>query len=131
MPSSRGICIFLKVGLGNITDRTGYALIPLSTNPALNSRTVTANPFGDSPVWCWTEIFHATLQKWVTTPWVYQTGNQSQGILSSWSAGEGIVTRCGNNGYIAPTVASGASQEVSSTYTTASPTRIHVIKVTS
>ena len=109
--------------------RIDYALISPETNPALGSRTVHNNPFGsNTPVFCLTEIFHATLQKWVTTPWAF--GTVGHGILSSYSEGEGIVTRCASGSFVASTATSGTSQEFTANYTTASPVRIHVWKIT-
>ncbi|MEX3020227.1 hypothetical protein AB4K05_11615 [Kluyvera sp. STS39-E] len=110
--------------------RIGYALLSV-INPALNSRTVLQNPFGNNtPVWCMTEIFHATLQKWVTTPWMYSSAPNAYGINSAYAEGEGIVCRAGRAAFVALTQNSGASQEFTSDYATPSPVRIHVWKVT-
>lgn len=104
--------------------RIGYALLSV-TNPALGSRTVLANPFGNNtPVQCMCEIFHATLSKWVTTPWsIYAVGSIS-GITSSYAEGEGIVVQTGPNSYV--DTSTGASQAIPGRYTTPSPVRIHV-----
>ena len=110
--------------------RIDYALISPETNPALGSRTVFENPFGNNtPVICVCEIFHATLQKWTTTPWIYSSPN-SYGIISSYSQGEGIVMTCGKAAFVAISLNCGASQEFTTNYTTVSPVRIHVWKIT-
>ncbi|MBC1185924.1 hypothetical protein HII27_09365 [Kluyvera sp. SCKS090646] len=109
--------------------RIGYTLLSV-TNPALGSRTVLANPFGNgTPVWCMAEIFHATLQKWVTTPLTYASGTLG---TSAWYAeGEGIVLKCGYVAYVqGGTTATASSQDISADYKTPSPVRIHVFKVT-
>ena len=110
--------------------RIDYALISPETNPALGSRTVFENPFGNNtPVICVCEIFHATLQKWTTTPWIYSSPN-SYGMISSYSQGEGIVMTCGKAAFVAISLNCGASQEFTTNYTTVSPVRIHVWKIT-
>lgn len=111
--------------------RIGYALLSVP-NPALGSRTVLTNPFGNNvPVFCLTEIFHATLNRWITTPNTYNaTADVSYGIVSSYSEGEGIVVKCGNNSFVAASQRSLSSQEFSNNYTTPSSVRIHVWKVT-
>ena len=109
--------------------RIDYALLSV-TNPALGSRTVVANPFGNNtPVECMCEIFHATLQKWVTTPWVYIGSGNVCGLNAEYSEGEGIVLRAASQAFVAATSSSGTSQEISSAYSTLSPVRIHVRKV--
>lgn len=109
--------------------RMGYALLS-TTNPALGSRTVLTNPFGNSvPVVCMPEIYHATLNKWVTTPWVrYATGNIS-GITAAYAEGEGIIVQCATTLFVGATADSGTTQTVSN-YSTPSPVRVHVWKVT-
>ncbi|MFP3096823.1 hypothetical protein [Kluyvera sichuanensis] len=110
--------------------RIDYALISPETNPALGSRTVFENPFGNNtPVICVCEIFHATLQKWTTTPWIYSSPN-SYGIISSYSQGEGIVMTCGKAAFVTISLNCGANQEFTTNYTTVSPVRIHVWKIT-
>ena len=113
-----------------INARIDYALISPETNPALGSRTVFENPFGNNtPVICVCEIFHATLQKWTTTPWIYSSPN-SYGMISSYSQGEGIVMTCGKAAFVTISLNCGASQEFTTNYTTVSPVRIHVWKIT-
>lgn len=110
--------------------RIDYALISPETNPALGSRTVFENPFGNNtPVICVCEIFHVTLQKWTTTPWIYSSPN-SYGMISSYSQGEGIVMTCGKAAFVTISLNCGASQEFTTNYTTVSPVRIHVWKIT-
>ena len=110
--------------------RIDYALISPKTNPALGSRTVFENPFGNNtPVICVCEIFHATLQKWTTTPWIYSGGN-TYGMISSYSQGEGIVMTCGATSFVATSSNCGASQAFAANYSTVSPVRIHVWKIT-
>ena len=110
--------------------RLDYALISPETNPALGSRTTYENPFGNNtPVICVCEIFHATLQKWTTTPWIYSSPN-SYGIISGYSQGEGIVMTCGKAAFVSISLNCGASQEFTTNYTTVSPVRIHVWKIT-
>ncbi|CCI88553.1 tail fiber protein [Yersinia phage phiR2-01] len=111
--------------------RIGYSLISVGTPyPAVNSRTVFPNPFGNNvPVMCVCELFHATLQKWVTTPWLYGNTGNTFGATAAYSEGEGIALTIGANGYLS--AKSGASQSgLSGDYFTASPMRIHVWKVT-
>lgn len=110
--------------------RVGYSLISVGTPyPALNSRTVLPNPFGNNvPVWCMCEIFHATLNKWVSTPWTYVT--TSLGTLATYSEGEGIVIRTAQSAYVQGSSNSGSNQEFANDYKTPSPMRIHVWKVT-
>ena len=117
-----------KAGATNA--RIGYALLSVN-NPALNSRTVIANPFGNSvQVECECEIFHATLQKWTTTPWIYVSGSGGIGIIAAYSEGEGIILRCGPVGFVSSAANSGCSQPLTDFYTTPSPVRIHVRKIT-
>lgn len=108
--------------------RIDYALMSV-TNPALMSRTVIANPFGNNtPVECMCEIFHATLQKWTTTPWVF-SNPLSLGILAAYAEGEGIIMTCGTSGFVAESKQSGSTQSFTTNYSTPSPVRIHVWKV--
>lgn len=114
----------------DLDSRVGYALLSVN-NPALNSRTVIANPFGNSvPVECECEIFHATLQKWTTTPWIYVSGAGGIGMIAAYSEGEGIILRCGPVGFVSSAANSGCSQPLTDFYTTPSPVRIHVRKIT-
>ena len=113
--------------LVTLEGRDDYAKIETVTNPALNSRTVFSNPFGNStPVFCYAEFFHATLNKWVKTTWVYATSTSIHGTEASYSEGEGIVLKIGLSSYCS--ALAGNSQEVSATYATPSPVRIHVFK---
>lgn len=110
--------------------RIDYALISPTVNPVLGSRTVLENPFGsNTPVICVCEIFHATLQKWTTTPWVYSSPS-GYGMIASYAQGKGIVLTCGNAAFVATSLNCGASQEFTANYTTVSAVRIHVWKVT-
>nr|WP_074416883.1 phage tail fiber protein [Kluyvera georgiana] len=103
----------------------GYALIQTTSNMALNSRVVLTNPFGaNTPVITQCEIFHATLQKWITTPWLYSTSTSIHGVSSSYSEGEGIVIQTATQSYVA--AQSGTSQTITANYTTPSPIRVHV-----
>ncbi|WP_431021978.1 hypothetical protein ABMA09_18145 [Erwinia rhapontici] len=114
-----------------VGNRIGYALITTSTNLALNSRMVLQNPFGNAvPVVVMCEIFHATLQKWVTGAWVYISNTSSFGLVAAYSEGEGIVLRSAKEGFVAGNGNGGGSQEFTSNYVTPSPVRIHVWKVT-
>lgn len=120
----------VNTDLQHTKDRIGYALVSV-TNPALNTRTVVENPFGNStPVVCLCEIFHATNAAWTTTPWIWTASATRYGMYAAYSEGEGIVLRTANTAFVASTVASGASQEFGSNYATLSPVRIHVWKVT-
>ncbi|WP_447863610.1 hypothetical protein [Kluyvera sichuanensis] len=112
--------------------RIGYSLISIGTPyPALNTRTVFQNPFGNNtPVTCVCEYFSTQLQKWSTTPWVYASSSTSYGSTASYVEGEGIVLRTARSGYIATAADSGASQEQASASNVQSPFRIHVWKVT-
>ena len=115
-----------------ISNRIGYALITTPTNLSLGARTVLANPFGSSvPVMTICEIYNATLGKWTTTPWVHIGSGvgQNYGVTSAYSENEGIVLRAGNSAFVASSQASGASQDTAD-YTTPSPIRVHVFKVT-
>lgn len=109
--------------------RISYSLLTI-TNPALNSRTVVVNPFGkNTPVMCVAEIFHATLQQWVSFPWTLGGSGATAGNTCSYSEGEGIVLRVAGNAYLWPAWATGTSGNVTSDYTTPSPVRIHIWKV--
>lgn len=118
----------LRTAAVSTNNNVGYALLNVPGTPALGSRTVLVNPFGmNTPVICLTEIFHATLQKWVTTPNTYNaSADVSYGILSSYSEGEGIVVKCGNNSFVAASQRSLSSQDFTNNYTTPSPIRVHV-----
>lgn len=111
--------------------RIGYSVLSV-TNPALGSRTVIQNPFGNStPVWCMAEIFHATLQKWISFPWVFNGANATtSGNVCSYSEGEGIVLQLGKTAYVSVTSAGGSSGNITTDYTTPSPIRVHIWKVT-
>lgn len=114
-----------------VNNRVGYTLLPVSS-PALNSRTVIGNPFGnETPVICIPEIFHATLQKWVAISWIYSGSSESTGLVAWYSEGEGIVLNTGNRAFLRNSSWTGCSQPISSDYTTLSPVRINVFKVTS
>ena len=111
--------------------RIDYALITTTTNPVLNSRTVFPNPFGnDTPVMCLAEIYHATLQTWIVSPWFSGgTSSASIGLAAAFHGGEGIILKTGSSAFIASAPYSGASVDVPANYTTPSPIRIHVWKV--
>lgn len=124
----------LATDLMNLTSRVdqldtyrSYALIETTSNIALNSRVVLTNPFGiNTPVITQCEIFHATLQKWITTPWLYSTSSSIHGVSSSYSEGEGVVVVTAPQSFVA--AQSGTSQTITSNYTTPSPIRVHVWK---
>lgn len=117
-----------------IESRIGYALITTTTNAALNTRTVFANPFGNNtPVICMPEILHAPSGKWVTAPWIWTTTTSTYGIDAAFSEGEGIVLRTPQVGYVAASPATGTTLAAAyngQNYGTPSPIRIHVWKVT-
>lgn len=125
----------LKAAAEATNNDIGYALLT-STNdavllaPALGSRSVLVNPFGiDTPVLCQAEIYHATLQKWIVSPWFSSgTASASFGLAVAAHQGEGIILKTGKSGYIAANPYSGSSVEMVGTgnYTTPSPVRIHV-----
>ena len=107
--------------------RVGGSYLNL-TNPSLNSRTVMPNPFGNNtPVSCVCEIFHSTLQKWVTTPWVYSSASSIHGINAAYSEGEGVVVVTAPTSFAS--YQSGPSQTMTSNYSTPSPVRIRITKV--
>ncbi|MBP2157111.1 hypothetical protein [Erwinia rhapontici] len=115
-----------------LSNRIGYALVNTTTNLALNSRMVLTNPFGNTvPVIVVPEIYHATLQKWITTDWVFVGTSDSRGVRAHYSEGEGIVLRSGSTNFILTTAQSGVSQEIAAAYNTPSPIRVHVWKVQS
>lgn len=111
--------------------RIDYALLSIGTPyPALNTRTVLPNPFGNgTPVWCMVEIFHATMQKWVSTPWTYVSGTGSLGSLATYSENEGVVLRIGTSAYTQGAQNGGSTSTDPNDYKTPSPMRIHVWKV--
>lgn len=112
-----------------VANRIGYALLS-TTNPALNSRTVLANPFGNStPVSCLAEFYHSTLQVWVAANWLY-SGTSAHGTSAWYAEGEGIVLRIGAVAYASTDAIVGASKPITGNYTTPSPVRIHIWKVT-
>lgn len=114
-----------------VASRIGYSLLSVN-NIALNSRTVLANPFGNNtPVWCVAEIFHATLQTWIATNWATNLSVNSAYGLSAWyHDGEGIILRAGQAGFVTGNGGSGSSIDPPANYSTPSPARIHVWKVT-
>lgn len=114
-----------------LKNRIGYALVTTTTNLALNSRMVLANPFGNTvPVFVFCEIFHATLNKWVTTPWISSGSTAATyGTLVAYAEGEGLVLRSAPQAFVASAGVSGTSQESTGNYATPSPIRIHVFKV--
>lgn len=108
----------------------GYSLQTVNA-PALNSRTVIANPFGNNtPVICRAEVFHGVLNKWMSAPWTWvQANNNTYGSSAWYSEGEGIVLKIGSMGYVSATVYTGASQEISTPLAVASNIRIHIWKL--
>ncbi|WP_449545517.1 hypothetical protein [Lelliottia amnigena] len=113
-----------------ISADVGYTLLSVS-NPALGSRTVLTNPFGNNtPVMCEVEVFHAALGKWMTTPWTWvQTNNNTYGCNAWFAEGEGIILKIGNTGYVSATSFTGASQEISTPLIVPSSVRIRVWKL--
>jgi hypothetical protein len=113
-----------------ISADVGYTLLSVS-NPALGSRTVLTNPFGNNtPVMCEVEVFHAALGKWMTTPWTWvQTNNNTYGCNAWFAEGEGIILKIGNTGYVSATSFTGASQEISTPLIVSSSVRIRVWKL--
>lgn len=110
--------------------RIGYSLVTTTSNMALNSRVVLQNPFGANiPVICFTEIYHATLLKWMTTSPIYSTSGGTRGVAATYAQGEGIILRSGAAAFVTASSASLASQEITADYTTPSAIRVHVFKV--
>lgn len=116
-----------------VSARIGYAVITTTTNLALGARTVLANPFGNNtPVNAWCEIFHATLQKWVTTPWISSGSSAATyGTLAAYVEGEGISLRAAPQAFVAGGVVGGSSVDFAANYATPSQIRIHLQKVQS
>ena len=116
--------------LVTIEGRKDYAKIETTGVVGLNVRQVFPNPFGnDTPVFCQAEAFHATLNKWVASPWIWTGSNPAgYGFTTFYAEGEGIVLRTAPTGLLATANACGASQEVPTNYSTPSLFRIHVYR---
>lgn len=111
--------------------RIDYALISPETNPALGSRTVFENPFGnETPVLLEAEYFNATLQKWSTAPGYFYSTSNRRGLKANYVEGSGILLAVGQHGIVESTINCGASQDIAASYNTVSPVRIHVWKIT-
>lgn len=114
--------------------RIGYALISSQGNVALGSRTIFENPFGNNtPVFCVAEFYQSTLNEWINSSSFYYSSTGQWGIRAGYSEGKGIVLIIGNSGLnIGGTANAGTFSTNTSTanYTTVSPVRIHVWKVT-
>lgn len=111
--------------------RIDYALISPATNPALGSRTVFENPFGnETPVLLEVEYFNATLQKWSTAPGYFYSTSNRRGLKANYVEGTGILLAVGQHGLVEATINCGASQDIAASYNTVSPVRIHVWKIT-
>lgn len=115
--------------------RLDYALISPETNPALGSRTTFENPFGNNtPVFCVAEFYQSTLSKWINTGQTYASATSIWGIRAGYAEGQGIVLVVGNTGLnigAANGTGNSATDSTSANYTTVSPVRIHVWKITS
>ena len=120
----------VQTGLNNVNNRIGYAVVSV-TNPALGSRTLIENPFGnDSPVMLVPEYFNNTLQKWSTAPGYFYSTSNRRGIHANFVPGEGILLAVGQHGLVEATINCGASLDIAASYSIVSPVRIHVWKVT-
>lgn len=114
-----------------LNNTVGYELLDFGTM-GLSARKVLSNPFGNTtPVICVAEVFHATLKKWVASNWIYADGGttaltNAYGTSAWYAESEGIVVRTGNFALIGATAPTGASQDVTATYNTPSPVRVHV-----
>lgn len=115
--------------------RLDYALISPETNPALGSRTIYENPFGNNtPVFCVAEFYQSTLSEWINTGQVYMSVSGQYGLRAGYSEGKGIVLIIGNQAYnIGGVTIAGnfATNSTAANYATVSPVRIHVWKITS
>lgn len=111
--------------------RIDYALVSPASTFASNTRTIVDNPFGNgTPVIAECEVYHATLQKWVNFEWIYAGSNSSLGLRAGYLEGEGLVVCVGSSGFFSAAMNSAATVVVTANYTTTSPIRIHVWKVT-
>lgn len=111
--------------------RIGQTVLSV-TNPALGSRATLQNPFGNNtPVTCRVEFLHATLNQWVSSNWFYSDASGAYGLSAAYVEGIGITLVVGLKAYASSASSSGASLNYpEGSYTTLSPVRIHVTKVT-
>lgn len=107
----------------------GYELLDFGTM-AINQRKVLPNPFGNNtPVICRAELYHDVLKKWISGAWTFNpvpNPPQSHGLYVAYSENEGIVLRTGNNALVSFTGASGATGDMTASYSTPSRIRVHV-----
>ena len=111
--------------------RIDYALISPDGNYAINTRTTYENPFGNStPVMCQAEILHAPTGKWISSSFIYASSTSIHGLRAGYLEGDGVVLSSGLNSFATGASNSGATITFAGNYTTPSPVRIHVWKVT-
>lgn len=114
--------------------RIDYAMIAPETNPTLGSRTIYDNPFGsNTPVFCVAEFYQSNLSEWINTGQTYASSTSQWGLRAGYAEGKGIVLIIGNTGLnIGGLTVAGnfGTNTFTANYTTASPVRIHVWKIT-
>ncbi|NNS06209.1 hypothetical protein [Erwinia sp. JH02] len=111
-----------------VSNRIGYALISSSGNVALNSRLIFTNPFGNNvPVICKAEIYHATLNKWLSGEILFLSASAWHACEAFYVESEGISLLTGSTSFLTNATCSAG---LSANYATPSPVRIHVWRVT-
>lgn len=111
--------------------RIDYALLSPEGSFAKNTRALYENPFGnDTPVLCWAEFYHATLLKWISASPVWTASNSGYGLQAAYVTGEGIAISIMPTGFAIANQGNCASISPPANYTTDSPVRIHVWKIT-
>ena len=111
--------------------RIDYALISPEGSLAKNTRALYDNPFGnDTPVLCWAEFYHPTLLQWVSASPVWTASNSGYGLQAAYVAGSGIAISVMPTGFAIANQGNCASVAPPANYTTDSPVRIHVWKIT-
>lgn len=115
-----------------LNNTIGYELLDFGTM-AVNQRKVLPNPFGNNtPVICHAEVYHSVLKKWISGAWTFNpvpNPPQSHGLYCAYSENEGIVLRTGSSALISFTGASGATGDMSASYSDPSPVRVHIWNV--
>lgn len=117
-----------------VNRRIDFAVVPLDGTPAVNTGQMVDNPFGnDTPVHVEAQIFHATLQEWITMEWQYNGASAISGARAMYVEGKGIRVRFALNWFLNTSVVSGYTETptpVIPVYNTPSPCRLLVWKVT-
>lgn len=114
--------------------RIDFAVVPLDGTPAVNTGQMVDNPFGnDTPVHVEIQIFHATLNEWITMIWQSLSATNVSGARAMYVEGKGIRVRFALNRFMDTSVITGFTEgptPAQPVYTTPSPCRLLIWKVT-